>query len=205
MKTFFKLNKYKLIYGFGLSFFTASIFILLIILAYKFYGLVISASIIFERLLLIPTAFAFFVLIIATAEWFGKRKKRNKLLATAPLSHLDEIGFQDAFLNKKTNFHFTEQTKSLIISDYEILFDISGNKISDIKFQVICQKRKLKRSEKRRIQNNLGLNKIRFDYKGVSKYYDFPFENISIEQLEQELHEFIGALKLEGFLPIYPR
>lgn len=202
MDGFLKLNRHKL----RLASFTTSITFLTIVIIFiaigyskgQFPDIILIITILLSAGIGIP----FFIITLAYLDWLSKQKVRKRAFSKAPFDRLDKIGFSKSFINEKTKWFFTEETKEAYINEFKIKCDITRENSKIIQFKALVTQRLIDEDELKHLERSFKNQGIIFDYDGLVKIYDIkrPIAT-SIQQLKSDLIKFTELLKRKGFEP----
>lgn len=202
MDRFLKLNKHKLRFAFfatSITFLT----IVIIILAIGYFNEQFPDIVLLTIVLLgAGIGFPLFIITLAYLEWLSKRRVRKRAFSKPPFDRLDKIGFSKSFINEKTKWFFTEESKEVVINDFKIKCDITRNNSKTIQFKALVNHRQIDKDEFKHLERHFKNQDIIFDFEGLIKMYDIKRPTIvSAQQLESDLIKFTELLKKENFEP----
>ncbi|BDD01418.1 hypothetical protein [Persicobacter psychrovividus] len=206
MDGFLKLNKHKLRFAFvATSLIFLSLALILLIIGYfneQFPDPVLLITI----LLVAGIGFPIFIIAIAYLEWLSKRRVRKRAFSKSPYDKLPKIGFTKTFINEKTKWFFTEETKEGFVNNFKIKCDITRENSKTIQFKALVEHRQIDKDEFKRLEHLFNKYDVIFDFEGLTKLLDINNPAIaSVQQLESELMKFTELLKNENFEPIKAR
>lgn len=202
MDGFLKLNRYKIRFVFvTTSLLFLSIAIILLIIGYLNEQL--------PDIILLTTIFSvagigipIFVIAVSYLEWLSKQRMRKRVFSKTPFDKLPKIGFKKSFLNEKTKWYFTEETKEGVINNFKIKCDITRENSKMIQFKALVEYRQIDKNELKRLEQHFHKYDVIFDFEGLTKMVDINRQTINTEQqLESELRKFTELLKNENFEP----
>jgi len=178
-----------------------TIVLILFIIGY-FNGQIPDIILLTTVLLAAGLGFPTFIIAIAYIEWISKRRVRKRAFSKPPFDQLDKIGFLKSFINKKTKWYFTEETKEAIINNFKIKCDITREDSKTIQFKALVNHRQIDKADIKQLERQFKRQDIMFDFEGLIKMYDIKRPTIvSAQQLESDLIKFTELLKKEGFEP----
>ena len=92
---------------------------------------------------------------LAYLEWLSKRRVRNR-------------GFSKSFINEKTKWFFTEETKEGTINNFKIKCDITRENSNKTQFKAFVKHKQIDKNELNRFKKY----QVIFDFEGLTKIYD---------------------------------
>ncbi len=174
----------------------------------------VAISIFFNNTLFVFEDFIFEVLLVGTVLFTiflislpftnkATRKLYHTHLSKSPLSSLEKIGFVKVENVLKSKLLYLPPHLTKLISGYTIYLDISKEDgITETSFIIDCKKKKLGLIKNSILDEELSPRNItRFRKSFYLKFSELELANLSISDLNQQLHEFVGLLKLYGFEP----
>jgi hypothetical protein len=199
MASFLANNRKKLGFAFIATslIFLSIVFILLIIGYYNnqmpdiwlLLIVILSAGLVFPA----------FIVGLAYLNWLYITRIRKKIYELSPFDKLDEIGFAKSFISNETKWHFTEEIKTGLINEFEILCNAEPKLIE---FIALTNPLQLKGTEYKKLRNRLKKFGIYFSYYGIAKQYRLrQMELSSLEELKKDLYQFTDILKQESIKP----
>ena len=205
MTNFLEINKHKL------PFAIKAISLILTIIVFSIYIMLVVSGIKYPDLttlifVLLGTSIVFPVFIIGAAylEWRHKRKIRNKAFKQPPFKDLAKIGFTNSYLNKNSKWKFTEEIKEVTIDNYLITCDIKRDTPNTILFKALIKHCVIEKERFKTLETKFKQDDIYFDFNGLIKKYNVKKSmNLTIEQVEYDLKQFVMILKREEFEPDY--
>ena len=154
-------------------------------------------------LLAIGVGIPVFAFLLGAWEWLRKRQQYERGLTVHPFNQLDKIGFMTVHVNTGTRWHYTEEIKAALISNFQ--FQCLGEKDekSTIVFRTdAIQKdatmKALKRSEKILEENGFELHGG-----GYSKKYSLHSPPPSAAQVKRDLEKLCQLLSDENYIPVH--
>lgn len=202
MDGFLKLNNHKLRFAFvATSLIFLSFALILLVIGYfneQLPDTVLLTTILFVAGIGLPI----FIIAIAYLEWLSKRRVRRRAFSKSPFDKLPKIGFTKSYINEKTKWFFTEETKEGIINNFKIKCDITRENSKTIQFKALVEHRQIDKDEFKRLEQLFNKYDVIFDFEGLTKMLDINRQKINTEQeLKTELLKFTELLKNENFEP----
>ena len=146
--------------------------------------------------------FPIFIIGLAYIEWLSKRRVRNKVFRQRPFDELDKIGFTVSYINDKTKWYFTEETKEVSINNYLIQCDIRRESPNTIEFKAFVKHTEIEKERFKSLNEMFKQEEIYFDFGGLVKKYNIKKTmNLTIEEVKTDLTQFVQTLKREKFEP----
>ncbi|NQY29680.1 MAG: hypothetical protein HRT69_09425 [Flavobacteriaceae bacterium] len=200
MKHFFKLNKHKVFFAYKLSsiVFTTLAIVMFIIafLSSEIPSNFIIAITFLNTIIIIP----FFILLAAYIEWYSSYKNRKKIFSNTPFDKINEIGFENVEIKNETKYFFTEEIKTGVLSEYNIVCDVKKGCSKVLQFCFLID---LQTIENNQITEFCNQHNIEFNYCSFIKEFDTEYLDFNnITGLKNELEKFITLLTYHKFTPL---
>ena len=203
MDGFLKLNIHKLRFALiATSLIFLSLALILLVISY-FNEQLPDPVLLIAIILVAGIGFPIFIIAIAYLEWLLKRRVRRRAFSKSPFDKLSKIGFNKTFINVKSKWFFTEETKEGIVNNFKIKCDKTRENSKKIQFKAIVEHIQIDKNEFKRLEQLFNKYDIIFDSEGLTKLVDINRpKKFSLQQLESELLKFTELLKSENFKPI---
>lgn len=203
MTNFLQINRQKLPFALKATSLTFTIIVLVIftilgLTKNEYPDLLLFVSVLIGASIVFPI----FIIGLAYIEWLSKRRIRNKAFSQRPFDELDKIGFTVSYLNEQTKWYFTEETKEVSINNYLIQCDIRRESPNTIEFKAFVKHVAIEKEKFKKLEAKFKSEEIYFDFGGLVKNYNIKkSRNLTIEQVKNDLTQFVQTLKREEFEP----
>ncbi|WP_445722642.1 hypothetical protein [Flavobacterium sp.] len=151
--------------------------------------------------LYLGVVFPFILVFIGYLGWVYNYKNRKIIFSKSPLNQLSKIGFYTCLKNQKSIGEFARIIEEIQISDFKINCDIVNSK--QILFSTFTDFRKLDSIDYKFLRDKYKSKGIIFDFMSVKKKYELKeIYLLSVEELNEDLKDFVRILEFENFKPI---
>lgn len=203
MTTFLQINKHKLPFAIKVislifTIIVFGIYIMLVVSGKEYPDLITLICVLLGTSIIFPIS----IIGVAFLEWRNKRKIRNRAYSIPPFNELNKIGFTNSYLNKNSKWNFTEENKEITIDNYLITCDIKRDSPNTILFKTFIKNCVIEKERFKTLETKFKQNDIYFDLNGLIKKYNIKKNmDLTIEQVEDDLNQFVIILKQENFEP----
>ena len=141
-----------------------------------------------------------FILTVAWLSWEVELRKMRRLLSVSPFSELKSIGFFDGMKNMRSKWNFTEIILVAQIDGFSIVCEADRNKKYSFSMTIYLMPQSKGEPELQALKRKFDARNIDFNNLVARKWYNTRKPQVtSIEEVKQDLEEFVQMLKAEGY------
>ena len=202
-KVFFRLEKSKLIFLFGLLYVFINPVLLFLFYDQLFNGDAVAPVYVVSLFVGVGLGFPFFLVGLATLRGIWDVQKRKNAFSTPPFLELLHHNFTLELLHVHNRWRFSEPIMRGRIQEYELEVSIdTQNAPYILRFLVLVPPQKLDKLTIHRLTRLFAQKNMELDKKGITKKIHTKKHRLrGFRELQKELTMTLELLRNEGFVP----